>query len=67
MFFGFLNRLATDTAEGVNSVATVAQRRCTCMVRLAIQRYRIATLPDNRADDPDRLTIAFKHAPLLDM
>ena len=37
------------------------------MVGFSIQRYRIATLSDNRADNPDRLTIAFKYAPLLDV
>lgn len=67
MLFGFLDRLAADATESVNGIATVAQRRCTRMVGFAVQRYRVATLSDNRADDAYRLAIAFKHATLFDV
>ena len=67
MLFGFLDRLAADATESVNGIATVAQRRCTRMVGFAVQRYRVATLSYNGADDAYRLGIAFKHATLSDV
>ncbi len=46
-------------------IATIAHWRCACMVGLAVERHRVATLPDDGVDDANRLSVALQNAALL--
>lgn len=67
MLFGFFNGLTANTTEGMHRIATIAHWRCACMVGLAVERHRVATLPDDGVDDANRLSVALQNAALLNM
>ncbi len=63
MLFGFFNGLTANTTEGMHRIATIAHWRCACMVGLAVERHRVATLPDDGVDDANRLSVALRTQP----
>ncbi len=67
MLFGFFNGLTANTTEGMHRIATIAHWRCACMVGLAVERHRVATLPDDGVDDANRLSVALQNTALLNM